>query len=86
VPVKELVRYLLDNLFIDFQGTIDIDHVREFLRKDESREARTLLTKLNQEGDISDMLDTLADTLKQALPRGLNDQVVREQLVEYSES
>jgi thioredoxin-like negative regulator of GroEL len=86
VPVKELVRYLLDNLFIDFQGTIDIDQVREFLRKDDSREARTLLTKLNQDGDIADMLDTLADTLKQALPRGLNDQVIREQLVEYAES
>ena len=84
--MKELVRYLLENLFIDFQGTIDIDHVREFLRKDESREARQLLTKLNAEGDISDMLDTLADTLKQSLPRGLNDQVIREQLVEYSES
>jgi hypothetical protein len=84
--VKELVRYLLENLFIDFQGTIDIEHVRDFLRKDESREAKQLLTKLNQDGDISDMLDTLADTLKQALPRGLNDQVIREQLVEYSES
>lgn len=84
--MKELVRYLLENLFIDFQGTIDIDHVREFLRKDDSREARQLLTKLNAEGDISDMLDTLADTLKQALPRGLNDQVIREQLVEYAES
>ena len=84
--MKELVRYLLENLFIDFQGTIDIDHVREFLRKDDSREARQLLTKLNQEGDIADMLDTLADTLKTALPRGLNDQVIREQLVEYSES
>lgn len=84
--MKELVRYLLENLFIDFQGAIDIDHVREFLRKDESREARQLLTKLNQDGDIAEMLATLADTLKQALPRGLNDQVVREQLVEYSES
>jgi uncharacterized membrane-anchored protein YjiN (DUF445 family) len=84
--VKELVRYLLDNLFIDFQGTIDIEHVREFLRKDDSREAKALLTKLNQDGDISDMLDTLADTLKQSLPRGLNDQVIREQLVEYAES
>jgi len=84
--VKELVRYLLENLFIDFQGSIDIDQVREFLRKDDSREGRTLLTKLNQEGDIGDMLDTLADTLKTALPRGINDQVVREQLLEYSES
>lgn len=84
--MKELARYLLDNLFIDFQGTINIEHVRELLRKDDSREAKQLLTKLNQEGNITDMLDTLADTLKQALPRGLNDQVIREQLIEYAES
>lgn len=84
--MKELVRYLLDNLFIDFQGTIDIEQVREFLRKDDSREARALLTKLNQDGDVTDMLETLSDTLKQALPKGLNDQVIREQLIEYAES
>lgn len=84
--MKELVRYLLENIFIDFQGTIDIEHVREFLRKDDSREARQLLQKLNQEGDINDMLETLSDTLKQYLPRGINDQSLREELVQYSES
>ncbi len=84
--MKELVRYLLDNLFIDFQGTIDLDHIREFLRKDDSRESRALLTKLNQEGDISDMLDTLADTLKASLHKGINDAIVREQLQMYSDS
>ncbi len=84
--MKELVRYLLDNLFVDFQGTVDIDHVREFLRKDDSREARVLLAKLNQDGDISDMLDTLADTLKTSLPKGINDSVLKEHLHMYSES
>jgi hypothetical protein len=84
--VKELVRYLLDNLFVDFQGTVDLDHVREFLRKDDSREARTLLAKLNQEGDISDMLDTLADTLKSSLSKGITDSVLKEHLQMYSES
>jgi hypothetical protein len=84
--VKELVRYLLDNLFVDFQGTVDLEHVREFLRKDDSREARALLAKLNQEGDISDMLDTLADTLKGALSKGINDAVLKEHLQMYSES
>jgi hypothetical protein len=84
--VKELVRYLLDNLFVDFQGTVDLEHVREFLRKDDSREARVLLAKLNQDGDISDMLDTLADTLKTTLPKGINDSVLKEHLNMYSES
>ncbi|MDP3277632.1 MAG: hypothetical protein Q8Q09_20790 [Deltaproteobacteria bacterium] len=84
--MKELVRYLLENLFIDFQGSIDLDHVREFLRKDDSREARTLLTKLNQEGDIEDMLETLSDTLKATLSKGITDATVREQLQMYCES
>lgn len=84
--MKELVRYLLENMFIDFQGTIDLDHVREFLRKDESREARSLLNKLNNEGGVDDMLETLSDTLRQSVSRGITDQVVREQLTEYSES
>ncbi len=84
--MKELVRYLLDNLFVDFQGTVDIDHVREFLRKDDSREARVLLAKLNQEGDVSDMLETLSDTLKTALNKGINDAVLKEHLQMYSES
>ncbi len=84
--MKELVRYLMDNLFVDFQGTVDLEHIRDFLRKDDSREARALLTKLNQEGDISDMLDTLADTLKGSLSKGISDATVREQLQMYSES
>ena len=84
--MKELVRYLMDNLFVDFQGTVDLEHIRDFLRKDDSREARALLTKLNQEGDVSDMLDTLADTLKSSLSKGISDATVREQLQMYSDS
>ena len=84
--MKELVRYLLDNMFIDFQGTIDIDHVREYLRKDDSRESRSLLNKLNNEGGVDDMLETLSDTLRQNVARGVNDQTMREQLTEYAES
>ena len=34
--MKELVRYLLENIYIDFQGDIDLEQVREFLRKDDS--------------------------------------------------
>ena len=44
---------------------------------------RDIVTKLNADGNVTDMLETLADTLKQAL---MNDQVLREQLTEYAES
>ncbi len=84
--MKELVRYLLENIQIDFEGAIDLDTVRDYLRKDDSREARALLTKLNADGDVDDMLLTLADTLKSALPKGITDSVLREQLQMYSDS
>jgi hypothetical protein len=84
--VKELVRYLLENIYIDFQGDIDLEQVREFLRKDDSHESRVLLQKLNQEGSIDDLLLSLADVLKSFIPKGITDQVVREQISEYAES
>lgn len=84
--MKELVRYLLENIYIDFQGDIDLDQVREFLHKDNSHEARVLLAKLNQEGSVDDLLLSLADVLKSYIPKGITDQVVREQIAEYAES
>jgi hypothetical protein len=84
--VKELVRYLLDNIQLDFQGDIDLDTVREFLRKDDNHESRQLLQKLNQDGTVDDLLLTLADVLKPMITRGITDQVVREQINEYADS
>lgn len=84
--MKELVRYLLENIQLDFQGDIGIDAVREFLRKDDSHESRQLLQKLNQEGSVDDMLLTLADVLKPMITSGITDQVVREQISEYADS
>ncbi|MBL8600589.1 MAG: hypothetical protein JNK72_01565 [Myxococcales bacterium] len=84
--MKELVRYLLENMTIDFQGDFDLDTVREILRKDDSHEARRLLQKLNQDGTVDDLLISLADVLKNYLPTGVTDQVIREQIAEYSES
>jgi hypothetical protein len=86
VPVKELVRYLLDNLYLDFQGEISLDGVRQFLRGDDSREAKALLQKLIEDKGVDDLLITLADVLKEHLRTGVNEQVVREQLSMYSES
>jgi hypothetical protein len=84
--VKELVRYLLDNLYVDFQGEISLDQVRQFLRGDDSREAKQLLQKLIEDKGVDDLLITLADVLKEHVRTGVNDQVMKEQLVMYAES
>ena len=47
--MKELVKYLFGNLYFDFQGEVTVDQVREFLREDDSREARQLLSKIIEE-------------------------------------
>jgi hypothetical protein len=84
--VKELVRYLLENMYVDFQGEISLDQVRQFLRGDDSREAKALLQKLIEDKGVDDLLITLADVLKEHIRTGINDQAVREQLVMYAES
>src|ERR1700722_3157805 len=86
MPVKDLVRYLLENMYLDFQGEISLDNVRQFLRTDDSREARQLLQKLIEDKGVDELLLTLADVLKDHLRTGVSDEVVREQLQLYSES
>ncbi len=84
--MKELVRYLLENMYVDFQGEISLDTVRQFLRGDDSREAKALLQKLIEDKGVDDLLITLADVLKDHIRTGINEQVTREQLVMYAES
>lgn len=84
--MKELIKYLLDNLQLDFQGEISLEMVRNFLREDDGREARQLLAKLIEEKGVEDMLITLADCLKEHIATGINERTVREQLNMYSES
>jgi hypothetical protein len=84
--VQELIKYLLEQLVIDFQGEITLDTVRTFLRDDDGRDARVLLSKLMEEKGIDDMLITLADCLKEHIATGVNERVVREQLSLYAES
>ena len=84
--VKDLVRYLLENLYLDFQGEISLDTVRQFLRGDDSREARALLAKLIEDKGVDDLLITLADCLKDHLRSGIQEEVMREQLATYAES
>ena len=84
--MKELVRYLIENLYLDFQGDISVEQVRGFLREDDSREARQLLSKIIEEKGIDDLLITLADCLKEHISSGVTETVVREQLQMYAES
>lgn len=84
--MRELAKYLLQNAYIDFDGGITIERVRQLLRDDESREARALLAKLIEDKGIEDLLVTLADCLKEYIPSGISEDAVREQLVTYSES
>jgi hypothetical protein len=60
--------------------------VRQFLRGDDSREAKALLQKLIEDKGVDDLLITLADVLKEHIRTGVNEQVMREQLSMYSES
>jgi hypothetical protein len=84
--VKELVRYLIENLYLDFQGEITVETVRGFLREDDSREARQLLAKIIEENGVDDLLITLADCLKEHIRTGVNEQIIRDQLSTYSDS
>ena len=84
--MNELVRYLLENIYLDFQGDISVEKVREFLREDDSREARQLLGKILEEKGVDDLLITLADCLRDHISTGITESAVREQLRLYSDS
>jgi hypothetical protein len=73
-------------MYLDFQGEISLETVRQFLRGDDSREARQLLQKLIEDKGVDELLLTLADCLKESIRTGVSDEVVRDQLVLYSES
>ncbi len=84
--MKQLIAYLLDNMILDFQGNLTLEMVREFLRDDDSREGRLLLSKLVEDRGVSDMMITLADCLQEAVRNAITDDVVREQIRTYAES
>lgn len=86
MTVNQLVKYLLENLYLDFQGEISLDQVRQFLRGDDSREAKALLQKLIEDKGVDELLITLADVLKDHIRTGVNEEVVRGQLSLYSDS
>jgi hypothetical protein len=77
---------LLENAYIDFGGDLSMERVREFLRDDETREARSLLAKLIDDKGVDDLLITIADCLKDHIRVGITEETIREQLSTYSES
>lgn len=84
--MKQLIQYLLENLILDFQGDLTLEMVRDFLKEDDSREGRALLSKLVEDRGVSDMMITLADCLQDHIKGGIQDEVVREQIRLYAES
>lgn len=84
--MDELAQVLMQRVYIDFSGGLTLDQVRAYLRRDDSPEARALLAKLIEERSIDDMMITIADCLKDHLRTGIDEAVIREQLVSYGES
>lgn len=84
--MKQLIAYLLENMILDFQGNLTLEMVRDFLRDDESRESRLLLSKLVEDRGVSDMMITLADCLQDALRSAITEDTVRDQIRTYAES
>ncbi len=63
-----------------------MEKVRELLRDDDTREARSLLAKLIDDKGVDDLLITIADCLKDHIRVGITEETIREQLSTYSES
>ncbi|MSP17486.1 MAG: hypothetical protein EXR73_12915 [Myxococcales bacterium] len=84
--MKDLIAYLIENMFIDIQGDLSIETLRGYLKNDDSREAKALLSRVVEDKGVSEMMVTLTECLQDYLRTGINDVVVREQLRTYSES
>ena len=84
--MNQLIAYLLDNLILDFQGELDLDMVRAYLKGDESKEAKSLYARLVADGGVDDMMLVLADCLKDYIRQGIDEKCVHDQMRMYIES
>lgn len=84
--MKQLIAFLLDHAMIDFSGDLTLDSIKDFLRGDDSAEARALMAKLVADRGVEEMMVTLSDCLQEYLRTGLTEDVVREQIKLYAES
>jgi hypothetical protein len=83
--VKQLAKYLLDHMIVDFEG-VDIEEVRTLLREADTEESRAVLSKLVEDRGVDELAITVADCLKEHLRTGIDESSIEEQLVMYSES
>ena len=84
--MHRLAAYLRDQVFVDFQGELTVEKLRELLAGDESRDAKQLLARVTRDGGSNDMMVALADCLLEVVQNALTDDVMREQLRAYAES
>lgn len=84
--MNQLIAYLLDNLILDFQGELDLEMARNYLKGDETKEARALHARIVADGGVNDLLLVLADCLKDYIRDGINEDTVHEQVRTYVES
>ncbi len=83
--MKQLAKYMLDRMIVDFEG-IDLEEVRAMLREEDSEESRALLSRLIEDRGIDELAITVADCLKTHLRSGIDEAIVEEQILTYSES
>ncbi len=84
--MNRLVAYLRDHVFVDFQGDLTAEKVRELLAGDESRDTKALLARIARDKGPNDMMVALADCLLEVVQAALSDEVMREQLRAYVEA
>ena len=84
--MNRLIAYLRQNLMLDFQGDLSLEMIREFLKDDDSRDAKQLMAKMVADGGVDDMMLVLADCLLEQVQAKLTDADVQENLRMYSES
>lgn len=84
--VQRLLAYLRDHVFLDFQGELTVEQLKELLAGDDSRDAKALLARVTRERGTSDMMLVLADCLLELVQASLTDEALREQIRAYAES
>ena len=84
--MNRLIAYLRQNLMLDIQGDLSLEMIREFLKDDDSRDAKQLLARVVADGGVDDMMLVLADCLMGVVQERLSDEDVHDNLRMYSES
>lgn len=84
--MNQLARFLAEHIVVDFDGGLDIDQVRKFLRDEDNRESRVLLNKLIEDKGVDELMITVADCLKEHIRTGITEDTIRQQLVTYGDS